>query len=91
MQWKRQFPVVLSRRSVSLFLRAPPRRTAAMTFFRRKTDGKFRAPDAPTFNALGAFRSNLRIDDTIQYDTHSPFIAAERTVSRARPIDVPQN
>lgn len=70
MQWKRQFPVVLSRRSVSP---PPPRRTAARAAtFCRKTDGKFRGPDTPTFNARRSrSRSahsarNLRID--------SPFV-----------------
>lgn len=89
MQWKRQFPAVLSRRSVSLFLRAPLGEQRLLFFFCRKTDGKFRAPDAPTFNArrsrLGAFRSNLRIDDTIHNTIHGALPSPRRNApSRAR-------
>lgn len=81
----------------SLFTRSPSTDGGYFFFSSRKTDGKRRAPDAPTFNARrsrpGAFRSNSRIDDTIRYiHTRAPFTAARRrnAPSRARAIDVPR-
>lgn len=76
MQWKRQFPVVLSRRSVSPFpvRLLPP--TGGPRLFAGKPDGKFRGPDTPTFNTssvppLGTFHPQF----AHRLDTRAPFVA----------------